>query len=126
MDRPDLTSTMLCEFLGVRPRRSGYGSYCRCISRIGVAATIPTLVAVGFAHGDVVDECGTRARPDRAVVACSQLLEAFPNSWSALDDNRGIAHRARGDTDEAMHDFNAAIRLNRRPRSPTTAEVASI
>lgn len=110
-------STPLFETQGVRPRRSGYGSYCRYISRIGVATTIPTLLAVGFAQGDVVDECGARSRPDRAVVACSQLLEAFQNSWSA-HYNRGVAYRTRGDTDEAMHDFNAAIRLNPQASQP--------
>jgi hypothetical protein len=80
--------------------------------------TLTVLSGVAFAQDRVAwDRCTGRAGPipDVVIKGCSQIIEDtqnVPKILATAHNNRGVAHRLKGEYDLASDDYNEAIRLN--------------
>ena len=67
----------------------------------------------GATDGDV-ETCADRGAPEKAIAACSHLIESGQFAGRDLGSahfNRGVAFSRTGDQDRALVDFDAALRL---------------
>lgn len=85
----------------------------------GLVAAIVIFSAIGaaVAQDATWKDCDLGARdPDRSIAACSKLLER-PSSraHSAAYHQRGLAHAAKGNLDQAILDISAGLKINPQP-----------
>jgi tetratricopeptide (TPR) repeat protein len=77
------------------------------------ALTAPLLVWAAAAHADEWTDCNS-SKPDRAVRGCSVIIQsknATPDQLAAAHLRRGSAYVRTGSLDQAIADFDEAIRL---------------
>lgn len=98
-------------------------NHIRTLCRVGVVASLLFVTGTQFCFGQMDD----RSRPtnafieqqrahfdksewDQSIQECSKVLEATPNSQSALL-YRGIAYNGKGEYDAAIKDFDKVVEL---------------
>ena len=71
------------------------------------------LVFTGSAVADYRDDCKDYENPDKAIRACTVLLQLQPQN-AVVYAHRGSAYITKKDYDSALRDFDAAIRIDTR------------
>ena len=90
---------------------------CRNAS-IVVGAALGGVVSVsglGFAQDNDKQTCLQLSDPDRSIPACTRIIDSKPQNQSELADTylfRASAYRDKKQTDAALRDLDAALRLN--------------
>src|SRR5690348_8315165 len=74
------------------------------------------LVFTGSALADYRDDCKDFENPDKAIRACTVLLQLQPQN-PVVYAHRGSAYITKHDYDSAVRDLDAAIRIDRRQPS---------
>ncbi|HXQ41518.1 MAG TPA: tetratricopeptide repeat protein, partial [Candidatus Udaeobacter sp.] len=67
----------------------------------------------------VAKVCSSDPNPDKRIAACNRLIAALPKGDPRIHrilDARGVAYFSKGEIDHAIHDYDAALKLN--PRDP--------
>jgi tetratricopeptide (TPR) repeat protein len=83
-----------------------------------VAAVISATLAAGAtaapAFADAISDCNDAAEPRVRIAGCSAVIEAEPADevLAIALMNRGIAHVAAGDREQALADFNSALKAS--------------
>src|SRR5229473_1783812 len=80
------------------------------LKRAAIAVIVVLASATG-ALADVQTECDSEnGSPDRAIIACSQVIKADPRAaWAYF--KRGNAYQVKGELDRAIADYGEAIVL---------------
>ena len=95
----------------------GKKHWCRNASMAIVAAIGGALCATGPALAQDNDKqtCLQLADPDRSIPACTRIIDSKPQNQSELADIylfRASAYRDKKQTEAALRDLDAALRLN--------------